>query len=116
MHDNVGVFSGSGPVFRLQDTASVTWMKDEWSLGLSMHYRTGYIDQDQKSVVPAYETFDLYGSYKPNQATTLTFGVRNLKDTPPPTSMQTLTFQAGYDPRYYDVYMRMFYVNGTYRF
>jgi len=116
MHDNVGVFSGTGPVFKLQDTASMTWLKDDWSLGLSMHYKSGYIDQNQTSVVAPYETFDFFGSYKPTSMLTFTFGVRNLKDTPPPVSGQTITFQTGYDPRFYNVYMRMFYLNGTYRF
>lgn len=116
MHDNLGIFSGQGPVFRLQNTASVTWMIEKYSLGISSHYKSGYIDQDQVSRVSVYQTYDLYGSYKPTKAATFTFGIRNLRDTPPPVSGQTLTFQTGYDPRYYDAYMRVFYLNGTYRF
>jgi iron complex outermembrane receptor protein len=116
MNQNVGVFSGSGPIFRMQDTASVTWSKDDLSLGLAMHYKSGYLDQDQVSRVAAYDTFDLYGSYKAYAGLTFTYGIRNLRNTPPPASVQNLTFQTGYDPRFYDVYMRTFYLNGTYRF
>jgi len=47
---------------------------------------------------------------------TLTLGVKNALDKAPPASVQASTFQVGYDPRFADPFMRVFYVRGTYKF
>jgi iron complex outermembrane recepter protein len=113
---NVGVYSGAGPVFRNQFTLAANWSMGPWAAGLVNHYKSGYRDQDEVSDVGAYSTWDLYGSWSPNKQFTLTAGVRNLFDKAPPSSVQSATFQVGFDPRFADPYMRSYYVRGTYRF
>jgi len=115
--NNVGGFySANYPILRLQSTLSVTWKKDELTLGLANHYKSGYQDQVGESKVSPYITWDTYGAYAFTKNATLTFGIRNLLDKAPPVSVQSLTFQVGYDPRLADPYMRTFYARGTYRF
>ena len=53
--------------------------------------------------------WDLQGSYTGFKNWTLTLGVKNLFDTNPPFSNQVNTFQAGYDPSYYDARARFIY-------
>jgi iron complex outermembrane receptor protein len=119
-YQNVGVYSGLGPVFRNQWTIGAQWSMGPWSAGLVNHYKSGYIDEDLGQVpierVGAYSTWDLFGSWSPNKKMTLTLGVRNLMDRKPPSTVQAATFQVGYDPRFADPYQRVFYVRGTYRF
>ena len=115
-HQNVGIFSGAGPVFKFQNTTSVNWTKGLLSAGLSAHYKTGYLDQDEETHVPSYTTFDAFGSWTMPKGFGVTFGVRNLADRAPPLSFQTNVFQAGYDPRYTDPIGRTYYVRGTYSF
>ena len=89
---NVGLYSGAGPVFRNQYTLSATWSMGPWAAGLVNHYKSGYLDQDlgQSPIlrVGAYSTWDLYGSWSPDKAMTLTLGVRNVFDRKPPASIQ----------------------------
>src|SRR3569832_195294 len=107
---NVGVYSGLGPVFRNQFTLAVNWSHGPWAAGLVNRYKSAYIDEDlgQRPLldVGAYSTFDLYGSWSPNKAMTLTLGVKNLMDKKPPTTVQGATFQVGFDPRFADPYQR----------
>ena len=117
---NVGVYSGTGPIFRNQWTLSANWTMGAWAAGLVNHYKSGYLDENigQTPIlqVGAWSTWDLYGSWSPTKSVTLSAGVRNLLDKKPPASAQGATFQVGYDPRVTDPLLRMFYVRGTYRF
>jgi iron complex outermembrane receptor protein len=116
MHQNVGVFSGNGPIFRWQNTVNVNWSQGKFGAGVSAHYKSGYLDQDEENHVASYTTFDGYGSWEAIKGLTLTAGVRNLFDREPPLSYQTTTFQAGYDPRFTDATGRTLYVRATYNF
>jgi iron complex outermembrane receptor protein len=80
------------------------------------HYKSGYVDQDGVSLVGAYSTWDLYGTWMPTKSITLTAGVKNLFDTAPPKSGQAATFQVGYDPRFADSLLRAYYVRAQYKF
>lgn len=123
-HQNVGVFSGTGPIFRWQSSASVAWAKGAFGAGLSLHDKSSYVDFRPASfeatrptnTVGSYTTADAYGSWSPTKALSLTVGVRNLMDRDPPLSFQNQVFQAGYDPRYTDPTGRAYYVRGSYRF
>jgi iron complex outermembrane receptor protein len=115
-HQNVNIFSGSGPVFRWQNTTAFNWNKGPLSAGLTGHFKTGYLDQDATNHVASYTTLDAFGSYTMPKGFGVTVGVRNLADRAPPLSYQTNTFQAGYDPRYTDPIGRTYYVRGTYNF
>jgi iron complex outermembrane receptor protein len=116
MHQNVGVFSGNGPIFRWQNTVNVNWSQGKFGAGVSGHYKSGYLDQDAENHVASYTTFDGYGSWEAIKGLTLTAGVRNMFDREPPLSYQTAAFQAGYDPRYTDPTGRTMYVRATYNF
>ncbi|WEF30766.1 TonB-dependent receptor [Pseudoduganella chitinolytica] len=119
-HQNVGIFSGVGPVFRWQNTASVRWSQKELSAGLTGHFKSGYQDAENDYVenhrVASYTTFDSYVSYTQPKGVALTFGIRNMFDRTPPLSYQETTFQAGFDPRFTDVTGRTFYVRASYSF
>jgi iron complex outermembrane recepter protein len=122
-HQNVGVYSGTNPVFRWQSTNNLVWNRNAYSAGLTMHYKSGYLDQDQdpdhpelRNHVASYTTFDTYVAWTQPKGLGLTVGVRNLFDKDPPLSYQDATFQAGYDPRYTDVLGRTFYARATYTF
>ena len=117
---NVGIYSGPGPIFRWQHTLSASWNLGSLSAGVAAHYKSGYIDQAAKGKDPAlvssYTTLDTYGAWKPTKALTLTLGVRNLFDTDPPKSRQALTFQQGYDPRFADPTGRAYYARASYNY
>ncbi|MBS0434650.1 MAG: TonB-dependent receptor [Proteobacteria bacterium] len=115
-NQNVGVYSGAAPIFRIQSTFGVTWTREEWSIGTNAHYKSGYRDVNKTNLVSRYLTLDAYATWQPTKAVSLTFGVRNLGDTAPPWSVQQTTFQQGYDPRFYDPTGRVFYLRGTYSF
>jgi iron complex outermembrane receptor protein len=119
-NQSVGAYSGTGPVFRWQNTASVNWNLGQWSAGLTGHYKTGYSEPgyegDGTHTVPSYITADTFIGWAQPKGYALTFGIRNLADRAPPLSYQTTTFQAGYDPRYTDVLGRTYYVRASYSF
>ncbi|WP_422016841.1 TonB-dependent receptor [Roseateles sp.] len=115
-NQNVGVYVGTGPVFRWQHTLTAVWNKDVYSLGVTGHYKSGYVDVDDTNRVSNYATLDLFGTWKPLKGTTLTLGVHNLTDRDPPLSYQTQVFQAGYDPRYASAVGRSYYARASYDF
>ncbi|MBS0449138.1 MAG: TonB-dependent receptor [Proteobacteria bacterium] len=113
---NVGVYSGTGPIFRWQHTFNTTWTQGPYSAGLTGHYKSGYADEFAPNQVPSYTTWDLYGAWQPTKQITLTLGVRNVFDRDPPFSNQAFTFQQGYDPRFADPTGRTWYARGNYSF
>jgi len=113
---NVGVFSGVGPVFRLQSSATANWNLGPWGLGIINHYKSHYVDEDPANVVASWSVWDMFGTWQPTKAVMVTAGVRNLADKAPPFSNQSQTFQVGYDPRFTDATGRTYYVRGTYNF
>ena len=115
-NQNVGIYSGVGPVFRWQHSASLGWAMGQFGAGLSARHKTGYVDADPEFNVASYTTIDGFLSWTQPKGFGVTLGVRNLADRAPPLSYQTQTFQAGYDPRYTDAVGRTFYVRGTYNF
>jgi iron complex outermembrane receptor protein len=120
-NQNVGTYSGTNPVFRWQNTATVNWNMSQWSAGLTGHYKTGYTEADEDGnvnahKVPSYITMDSFIGWTQPKGYALTFGIRNMFDRAPPLSYQTETFQAGYDPRYTDVLGRTYYVRASYSF
>ncbi|NRR33067.1 TonB-dependent receptor [Oxalobacteraceae bacterium] len=122
-HQNVGIFSGTGNIFRMQSTATLNWNKGVFGGGLTAHYKAGYTDAENPAFkgtglhqVGTYTTFDAFGSWAGWKGLALTAGVRNLTNVAPPLSYQTQTFQAGYDPRYSDPLGRTYYLRATYSF
>lgn len=115
-NQNVGVFVGTGPIFKWTHNLSANWTNGEYSAGLTGHFKSGYVDQDPAFEVGAYATYDAFVSWSPVKALSVTFGIRNLFDKEPPLSYQEETFQAGYDPRFTDPTGRAYYLRGTYTF
>jgi iron complex outermembrane recepter protein len=113
---NVGIYSGTGPVFRWQHNGTIAWNLDPFSLGLAVHYKSGYVDLNPGPKVSSYTTMDLFGTYAMAKGFSFTAGVRNLVDSKAPFSNQTEKFQTGYDPRYGDPTGRTFYGRATYSF
>jgi len=119
-NSSLGTYSGTAPVFRWQNTASVNWNLGELSAGLTGHYKTGYAEPGYENkgtnAVPSYTTADAFVAWTEPKGYALTFGIRNLADRAPPLSYQTTTFQSGYDPRFTDVLGRTYYVRASYSF
>jgi iron complex outermembrane receptor protein len=120
-HQNVGLYSGTGPVFKWQDALTLNWAGNKVAAGLSAHYKSGYLDQAGVNhvgdhQVATYTTFDTFATVQPFKGMSVTAGVRNMFDRQPPLSYQTRTFQAGYDPRFTDPTGRAYYVRATYSF
>jgi len=113
---NVGVFSGNGPVFRWQHNGVVGWNLDPFAINWSIHYKSGYVDDDPTHKVSAYTTMDLSGTYAFAKGWSATVGVKNLADSKAPFTTYTGLFQTGYDPRYADPTGRTYYARGTYSF
>jgi iron complex outermembrane receptor protein len=116
-NQNVGVYSGAGPVFRWQHNLGMNWFLKGWGAGLAIHNKSGYVDQTPTNTVQSYTTADAYVSVQPVKGLSLLVGVRNLADEAPPFSNQGALFQGGgWDSRFYDPVGRTYYVRGTYTF
>jgi iron complex outermembrane receptor protein len=120
-YQNVNIYSGTGNIFRWQSTNNLVWALKEYSVGVTGHYKSGYLDEDSgygpaDHHVASYTTFDLYGSWAQKKGLMLTVGVKNLFDRDPPLSYQDAQFQAGYDPRYADPIGRTYYARVGYNF
>ena len=115
-NQNVGVYSGTSPIFRWQHAVTGTWSLGAWTVGATAHYKSGYIDQDPSNTVSQYATLDAYVGWKVLKGLNVTVGVKNLTDREPPYSNQGEVFQANYDPRFADAVGRAYYLRGTYQF
>ncbi len=114
---NVGVYSGAGPVFKWQHNLTANWAYSSFALGAAVHYKSGYVDFTPTNHVSAFTTTDLYGSWSPIKGASLLLGVRNLFDRDPPFTNQGDLFQSGgWDSRYANAAGRTYYVRGTYSF
>ena len=113
---NLGVYSGQGPIFRWQHTLTANWTRGNWGAGVVNHYKGGYVDEDPVNTVGSYMTWDAYGTWRAMKGLLLTAGVRNLGNKMPPYSNQSTTFQVGYDPRFADPFGRVIYVRANMSF
>jgi len=116
-NQNVGIYSGSGPIFRWQHNLAVNWSQGQYSAGLAIHYKSGYVDFKPTNVVSAYSTADVYAGWMPVKGVNLVAGIRNLANAAPPFTNQADLFQAGgWDSRYASPYGRTYYLRGTFAF
>jgi iron complex outermembrane receptor protein len=117
-NQNVGVYVGTGPIFRWQHALTAVWNMGNWTVGAAGHYKSGYIDQDptDNPRVNQYATMDAYVTWAAPKGFGVTFGVNNLTDRDPPYSNQGEVFQANYDPRFADPTGRKYYIRATYKF
>jgi len=124
----VGTRGPDGAVSRWRSYATLDWMYGAWGATLANTYQSGYSepcnkDSDGNSLdasgcdtrrVGSYSVWDIQGPYTGQKNLTLSLGIRNLLDTPPPVTNQGNTFQVGMDPNYGDPRGRMYY--GTVRY
>jgi iron complex outermembrane receptor protein len=109
----------TGVTPRWKHYATATWEYGPWSATLAQTYQSSYIDAGTDNDgnlrrVGSLSLWDIQGTYAGFKNWTLTLGVKNLFDTNPPASNQIGTFQAGYDPSYYDARARFVYASVGY--
>jgi len=110
-----------GIIPRWRSYAPLTWNYGPWSATLANTYQSGYSDyapgpNGGSRQVPPVTLFDLQGSYTGFKNTTLTLGLKNILNTSPPVTNQSLQFQSGYDPSYWDARQRFIYGSIKYVF
>jgi len=111
---NAYAAAATGITPRWKHYFTTTWDYGPWSATLAQTFQTSYIDNqtnanDELRRVGSLSLWDIQSSYTGFKNWTLTLGVKNLFDTNPPFSNQVNTFQAGYDPSYYDARARFVY-------
>jgi iron complex outermembrane receptor protein len=104
---------------RWKHYATATWDYGPWTATVGQSYQASYIDNQTNAEgnfrrVGSLSLWDLQGSYTGFKNWTLTLGVKNLFDTNPPFTNQLNTFQAGFDPSYYDARARFVYASVGY--
>jgi iron complex outermembrane receptor protein len=117
----VGTRGPDGAIVRWRHYFTLDWSAAEWGATLTQTYQGGYDEVDLLSCdqnlhcpgtrrVNSYSLWDLQGRYQGIRNITLSLGVRNLFDTPPPVSNQSQDMQVGIDPTYADPRGRMYYL------
>jgi iron complex outermembrane receptor protein len=118
------VVTGITPRWKHYQTLTLSY--GPWSGTVAQSYQSSYIDNaaidfadDGTPItrrVGALSIWDLYGSYSGLKNWTFTLGVKNVMDENPPLTNQVNTFQAGFDPSYYDARGRFVYGSISYAF
>jgi iron complex outermembrane recepter protein len=111
-----GKYVDNAPAFRWQHVASVRWTAGNWTTNLVQRYKSGYRDQNDAGDVSSYSIFDASVTWTGIKNLSLTAGIANLLNDDPPRSVQTNTFQRGYDPRFTDPLGRTYSVRAAYKF
>ena len=106
---------------RWKSYQSVSWERGPWNMTLGNSYQSSYTDwqtdfDGNQRVVSSMSLWDLYVNWKGFRNLALTVGAKNVLDTDPPHTNQQNSFQAGFDPSYYDPRARVVYVSATYSF
>lgn len=100
--DAAGDYTDNAPVFRWQHVLALNWSAGPWSAVIANRYKSGYKDQGGANDVRHYSVFDTSVTWQGLRGLTLTVGVLNVGNEDPPRSVQSTTFQRGYDPRFTD--------------
>jgi len=126
---NLANSSTGGLIARLKTYLSVNLAHGPWNFTVAQNWQNGYTDlpgtledPTDPAFVPrhvgAYETYDAQVQYTGVKNLTMTFGMKNVFNRPPPytNSGGQTSFQAGYDPQYADPRGRFGYVSVQYAF
>ncbi len=118
---NSVIVTNTGVIPRWRHYASATWDQGPWSATLAQTFQTSYTDSNTDNdgnlrTVGSLSLWDLQGTYSGFKNLKLTLGVKNLFDRNPPLTNQGFTFQAGFDPSYYDPRARFVYGSVNYKF
>jgi iron complex outermembrane receptor protein len=114
---SVGTRGPDGAIARYRQYAQLNWTYGPWGATLANTFQSGYTEPCLRNdasgcttrLVGSYSVWDLQARYTGFRNLTLTLGIRNALDRPPPVSNQNTDFQAGIDPSYADPRGRMFY-------
>lgn len=116
----LGNYSGTNQVVvPWQSTLSIDWKRDIWAAGVSEHFDSQYVDQQQLAdgsahIVKPYSVYNVYASMKPMSKITVLLGVHNLFNrNPPATNQYVSNFQLGYNPLLADPTGRAIYATLT---
>ncbi len=114
---------GFQPVIKWSHTFTLDWASPMgvWGAGIENRFLSDYTDQyaseaGQPLHVANYSLWNPYVSWKPINALTVMFGIRNVLNTNPPFSNQIENWQAGYNPVFSDPTGRAFYLRLKYQF
>ena len=119
----VGTRGADGVLSRWRHYATLDWKRGPWGATLANTFQLGYSEPDLLSCedpstelnctgtrrVGSYSVWDVQARYSGFKDLTLTLGLRNALDRPPPVSNQQNDAQVGIDPRYADPRGRMYY-------
>jgi iron complex outermembrane receptor protein len=124
-------------VFDWQGKWINTYAMDKWSHTLTANFKSSYLDSaadpsilssptpgahdpNYRITVPSFVTFDWQTTYQPNKMVTLSAGVLNLFNKPPPFLLSqggsSRGQEIGWDGRYFDPRGSTVYVNGSLNF
>ncbi len=112
----VGRYSDNAPVFRWQHVLTGSWNLGPWAASLSQRFKSGYRDYGDAADVGDYMVHDLSVTWTGIKGLSITAAVNNVMDKDPPRSVQTTTFQRGFDPRFTDPLGRTFMLRLGYKF
>jgi iron complex outermembrane receptor protein len=106
---------------RWRSSLTLDWGLGPWGATLSQVYSSGYSEPLQQPAtgtrrVGSTSTWDLQGRYNGFAGWQLALGVRNLFDADPPFTVQSETFQVGFNPQVASPLGRAFYVRAGYTF
>jgi iron complex outermembrane receptor protein len=120
----IGTAAGSpvvGIIPRWKHYLAFSFDRGPWTATVGNTYQTSYTDwatdiNNNERTVSTMSLWDVQGTYGGLKNWTFTLGVKNVLDTNPPATNQQNTFQAGYDPSYYDARARFVYGSVRYSF
>jgi iron complex outermembrane recepter protein len=106
---------------RWKSYQSLSWDNGPWTVVLGNSYQSSYTDagtdlDGNERTVSSMSLWDLQVTWKGIKNLALSLGAKNILDTDPPHTNQGNSFQAGFDPSYYDPRGRVVYVQATYSF
>jgi iron complex outermembrane receptor protein len=99
----------------------LSWNWGPWEAQIANTYQSGYVDNNpgpdgNTRSVPPVTLWDAQVAYTGFKNLTLTLGMKNVLNANPPLTNQNDTFQAGYDPSYWDPRGQFIYGSIKYTF
>jgi iron complex outermembrane receptor protein len=110
-----------GVIPRWKHYVQMSFDSGPWTVSVGNTYQSGYVDfqtdfNNNERRVSSMSLYDLQAVWRGLKNFTFTLGAKNVLDSNPPATNQQNTFQAGYDPSYYDARARFVYGQVRYEF
>lgn len=124
---DLGRYKDFGPTPRLRASITVALQSGPWAGSITNNYTSGYQDYTNPDAVDgqtypeirqvgSYSTWDTQVSWRGIKNLDLTFGIKNLLNTDPPSSRTEANFQTGYDASFTNPLGRTYYLRARYKF